>query len=219
MSGPDITRLGAWFDGSRAIRSERLQAAALELFAERGYEQTTAAEIAQSVGLTQRTFFRHFSDKREVLFHGQQLLVEAFLGELAGARPTDAPPMELVASALGSAEEFFPDERRDHSRLRQSVIDQNPALQERERHKLPSVLATTLGDALRARGIAEPAATLTARIGRDGVRRRLHAVDRAPARSARSGRSTGGGARRTAHLDRPGDGVTQDRVTTPRRSA
>lgn len=140
--------------------SERLQAAALELFASNGYEQTTAAEIAQSVGLTERTFFRHFSDKREVLFHGQQLLVEAFLGGVAAA-PDDAPPMELVAAALGAAEEFFPAERRDHSRLRQTVIDQNPALQERERHKL-SVLAATLGDALRARGVAEPAATLAA---------------------------------------------------------
>ncbi|MFD7023389.1 TetR/AcrR family transcriptional regulator [Promicromonospora sukumoe] len=140
--------------------SERLQAAALELFASNGYEQTTAAEIAQSVGLTERTFFRHFSDKREVLFRGQELLVEAFLGGMTTA-PGDAAPMELVAGALESAADLFPAERRDHSRLRQSVIDQNPALQERERHKM-SVLAATLGDALRARGVAEPAATLAA---------------------------------------------------------
>ena len=53
-----------WEPGS----AERLQKAALELFATRGFEQTTATEIAQSVGLTERTFFRHFSDKREVLF-------------------------------------------------------------------------------------------------------------------------------------------------------
>ncbi|MFE7508061.1 TetR/AcrR family transcriptional regulator [Promicromonospora sp. NPDC057488] len=140
--------------------SERLQAAALDLFASNGYEQTTAAEIAQSVGLTERTFFRHFSDKREVLFHGQELLVEAFLAGVAAA-PDDATPMELVGAALESAAPFFPAERRDHSRLRQTVIDQNPALQERERHKM-SVLATTLRDALRARGSAEPAATLAA---------------------------------------------------------
>jgi AcrR family transcriptional regulator len=138
--------------------SERLQAAALELFASRGYEQTTAAEIAQSVGLTERTFFRHFSDKREVLFSGQEQLTEAFLGGIAAA-PEGATPMELVRAALDSAAEFFPAERRAHSRLRQSVIDQNPALQERERHKL-SVLASAVGDALRARGVAEPAATL-----------------------------------------------------------
>ncbi|WP_285100751.1 TetR/AcrR family transcriptional regulator [Promicromonospora sp. MEB111] len=143
--------------------SERLQAAALDLFASQGYEQTTAAEIAQSVGLTERTFFRHFSDKREVLFHGQQLLVDAFLAGMAAA-PDDATPMELVAAALESAAEFFPDERREHSRLRQTVIDQNPALQERERHKL-SVLAATVGEALRARGVTEPAATLAAESG------------------------------------------------------
>ena len=140
--------------------SGRLQSAALELFASNGYEQTTAAEIAQSVGLTERTFFRHFSDKREVLFHGQELLVEAFLAGMAAA-PGDATPMELVAAALESAAELFPDERRDHSRLRQTVIEQNPALQERERHKM-SVLAAALGDALRGRGVTEPAATLAA---------------------------------------------------------
>ena len=82
--------------------SGRLQSAALELFASNGYEQTTAAEIAQSVGLTERTFFRHFSDKREVLFHGQELLVEAFLAGMAAA-PGEATPLELVAAALESA--------------------------------------------------------------------------------------------------------------------
>jgi AcrR family transcriptional regulator len=143
--------------------AERLQKAALELFATRGFEQTTATEIAQSVGLTERTFFRHFSDKREVLFHGQQLLVEAFLAGVDSA-PPDASPIEIVASALQSAASLFPDERRPHSRTRQSVIDQNPALQERERHKLASI-ATTIADALRERGVDEVAATLAAESG------------------------------------------------------
>lgn len=143
--------------------SERLQQAALELFATRGFEQTTAMEIAQSVGLTERTFFRHFSDKREVLFYGQHLLVQAFLAGVQTA-PADASPIEIIASALESAASFFPDERRSYSRTRQSVIEQNPALQERERHKLAS-LATTLADALRARGVGELAATLAAQSG------------------------------------------------------
>jgi AcrR family transcriptional regulator len=139
---------------------ERLQRAALELYAARGFEETTAAEIAQSVGLTERTFFRHFSDKREVLFHGQQLLVEAFLEGVAAA-PADASPIDVVAAALRSAAAFFPDERRAHSRTRQSVIDENPALQERELHKLATI-ATTLADALRARGIGDLEAKLAA---------------------------------------------------------
>ena len=102
------------------------------------------------MGLTERTFFRHFTDKREVLFHGQDAFAQAFLDGLAAA-PTDA-------SAL------FPDERRPYSRLRQSVIDQNPALQERELLKLAH-LATTLAAALRARGVNEPKATLAAQSG------------------------------------------------------
>jgi AcrR family transcriptional regulator len=142
---------------------ERLQSAALELFATRGFEQTTAAEIAQSVGLTERTFFRHFSDKREVFFYGQHQFVQAFLAGVDSA-PPDAAPIAIVARALQSAASFFPDERRPHSRTRQSVIDQNPALQEREVHKLAN-LATTVADALRARGIDELAATLAAQSG------------------------------------------------------
>ena len=142
---------------------ERLQKAALELFATRGFEQTTATEIAQSVGLTERTFFRHFSDKREVLFYGQHLLVQAFLAGVDTA-PPGASPIEIVACALQSAAPFFPDERRTYSRTRQSVIDQHPALQERELHKLAS-LATTVADALRARGVDELAATLAAQSG------------------------------------------------------
>jgi AcrR family transcriptional regulator len=139
---------------------ERLQQAALELFASRGFEQTTATEIAQAVGLTERTFFRHFSDKREVLFHGQDLLVEAFLAGVAAA-PPDAPPLRFVAGALEAAAAFFPDERRPHARTRQAVIDENRQLQERELHKLATI-ATTLTDALRVRGVDDLDARLAA---------------------------------------------------------
>jgi AcrR family transcriptional regulator len=151
--------MARWNPGAR----ERLQAAALELFATQGFEQTTAAEIAQSVGLTERTFFRHFSDKREVLFYGGQEFLQAFTDGV-NAAPPDASPFEVIASALHEAASFFPDERRPYSRMRQSVIDQNPALRERELHKLAG-LATTVAEALHARGIAEPAATLAAESG------------------------------------------------------
>jgi AcrR family transcriptional regulator len=145
-----------WEPGAK----ERLQAAALELFAAQGFEQTTAAEIAQSVGLTERTFFRLFSDKREVLFHGQERFLQTFVDGVDEA-PADASAFELIAAALQAAALFFPDERRPYSRTRQTVIEQNPALQERELHKLAG-LAATVAAALRARGITEPTATLAA---------------------------------------------------------
>jgi AcrR family transcriptional regulator len=162
IAGRITTTLGdmaRWEPGA----PERLQSAALELFASRGFEQTTATDIAQSVGLTERTFFRHFSDKREVLFSGQELLVQAFLDGVRAA-PDDAPPMEVIACALRSAAAFFPDDRRAYSRVRQTVIDQNPALQERESHKLAG-LAVTLADALRGRGVGPVAAPLAAESG------------------------------------------------------
>ena len=171
-----------WEPGTK----ERLQAAALDLFATQGFEQTTAAEIAQAVGLTERTFFRHFSDKREVLFYGQQQFLQAFVDGMDAA-PPDASPLEVVACALDAAASFFPDEYRPYSRTRQSVIDQNPALRERERHKMAGLAATVAGT-LRARGIGEPAATLAAESGasvfgvafaqwiRDGETRSLSAI-------------------------------------------
>jgi AcrR family transcriptional regulator len=151
--------MARWEPGAR----ERLQAAALELFATRGYEQTTAAEIAESVGLTERTFFRHFSDKREVLFYGQEEFLQVFIDGVQAA-PPGASPLEVIAAALHAATSFFPDDRRPYSRMRQSVIDKNPALQERELHKMAG-LATTVAEALHARGIGEPAATLAAESG------------------------------------------------------
>ena len=143
--------------------AERLQKAALDLFTTRGFEQTTAAEIAHAAGLTQRTFFRYFSDKRDVLFHGQDLFVQAFLSGIDAA-PADATAMELVASALTSAAALFPNAQRPYALMRQTVIDENPALRERERHKLAD-LAGEVAGALRARGITEPAATLAAESG------------------------------------------------------
>src|SRR5437763_7374804 len=112
MSAAVITTLGLvvrW----EPKAPERLQQAALDLFATRGLEQTTAMEIAQSVGLTERTFFRHFSDKREVLFFGQDRFVRAFLAGVDTA-PPDASPIEIVACALRSAAAFFPDQRRSY---------------------------------------------------------------------------------------------------------
>lgn len=149
--------MARWEPGAQ----ERLRAAALTLFAERGYESTTAAEIAESTGLTERTFFRHFTDKREVLFHGQDLFQATFTDAVTAA-PENAPVVEVVRFALRSAaEQFFPDERRPYSRLRQTIITANVALQERESLKM-AWLAGAIATALRERGVREPQATLAA---------------------------------------------------------
>ena len=74
--------IGAWVDGSRT-RGAGCEQAALELYGERGFEQTTVAEIAERAGLTERTFFRHFADKREVLFAGSSALQELLVSAVA----------------------------------------------------------------------------------------------------------------------------------------
>jgi AcrR family transcriptional regulator len=141
----------------------RLQQAAFALYAERGYEETTVAEIAERAGLTERTFFRHFADKREVLFGGSDQLQQLIVDQV-GAAPLSATPMQAIADGLAAAGTIFDASRRPYSRQRQAVIDANPELQERELVKLAS-LAAALADALRRRGVQDPAAELTAEAG------------------------------------------------------
>ncbi len=150
--------MGRWEPNARG----RLEQAALELFIERGFEQATVTEIAGRAGLTQRTFFRHFADKREVLFWGQDALRELLVGTVAGA-PESAAPIDAVAAAVAAAGAMLQD-RREHARQRQIIIDANPELRERELIKLAG-LATAMAAALRERGVAGPAASLTAEAG------------------------------------------------------
>ena len=150
--------MGRWEPNARG----RLEQAALELYVERGFEQTTVAEIAQRAGLTERTFFRHFADKREVLFQGAASLQELLVNAVAGT-PGSSAPIDAIAAALAAAGAVL-GERRESARQRQTVIAANPELRERELIKLAS-LATALANALRARGVRDPTAGLAAEAG------------------------------------------------------
>lgn len=139
----------------------RLAKAALELYAERGFDETTVAEIAERAGLTERTFFRHFADKREVLFGGQELLGRAIM-EAVAAAPDSAEPMEIAIAAVQAAADRIPDQR-DLQRQRRAVIAANPGLQERELRKM-AVLGDELAGALRAAGVSASTAVLCAQV-------------------------------------------------------
>src|SRR5690349_7915531 len=139
----------------------RLSEAALELYSERGFDETTVAEIAERAGLTERTFFRHFADKREVLFGGQDLLSSA-IAEAVAAAPADADPMATAIAAIQAAGAQIPD-LPQWQRQRRAVIAANAGLQERELRKM-AVLGGELADALRTAGAPEAVATLCARV-------------------------------------------------------
>ncbi len=139
----------------------RLQQAAFELFAERGYDQTTVAQIAVHAGLTERTFFRHFADKREVLFEGGDRFRATLIVPVEAA-PASASTLEAVTAGLEAAASVFP--ALEVVRRRQALILANPELQERELIKLAS-LATSLSEALRRRGVPAAAAELAAEAG------------------------------------------------------
>jgi len=134
----------------------------MDLYRERGFDQTTVAEIAERAGLTERTFFRHFADKREVLFGGSAALVELLVHSVTDA-PDGFSPIDAVASALSAAGALLQG-RREFARQRQAVITSNPELQERELIKMASLAAAVAG-ALRQRGATEPAASLAAEAG------------------------------------------------------
>ncbi|MCH6471032.1 TetR family transcriptional regulator [Sinomonas terrae] len=141
----------------------RLVEAALELFAEHAYEQTTVADIAQKAGVTERTFFRYYADKREVLFAGANLLEEGIVASIAAA-PPEEPPFDAVVAAIASTAGTALESRREFARRRASVIASNASLQERELLKL-AALGAAASAALRDRGATGEEAELAAEAG------------------------------------------------------
>jgi len=150
--------MGRWEPNARG----RLAKAAMELYAEQGFDQTTVAEIAVRAGLTERTFFRHFTDKREVLFYGMEMLRDLLTRAVADA-PAAATAMDAVGAAFEAAGAMI-QENPERARLRDSIVSANAELRERELIKL-AAMASAVAGALRDRGIPEPAASLAAEAG------------------------------------------------------
>jgi len=150
--------MGRWAPGAQG----RLEEAAMELFEERGFENTTVADIAERAGLTKRTFFRYFPDKREVLFSGTEPLKGKFVEAIVAAS-ADTAPLDAIALGLDAMADLFTT-IGDRPRKRQAIIGANPELQERELVKMIAFAAAG-AEALRDRGVAEPAASLAAEAG------------------------------------------------------
>ena len=147
--------MGRWEPDARG----RLGSAAMDLYLERGFDQTTVADIAERAGLTSRTFFRYFADKREVLFGGSGELRQRMVDALAEV-PDTASAMDAVAAALASVAQLLGRDRA-FSRQRHSVISANLELQERELIKMAG-MGAALAEGLRGRGVPEPQASLAA---------------------------------------------------------
>jgi AcrR family transcriptional regulator len=142
---------------------ERLVRAAVDLFSEQGYDATTVTEIAERAGLTKTTFFRHFPDKREVLFAGQEAIGRLLADGAAGA-PEGATPLEAVGAALDAATAMFTPAQREFGPRLRAVIAANSELRERAAFKNESFLAA-MAEALRERGVPDAAAAVAAGLG------------------------------------------------------
>lgn len=147
---------------SGADARRRLQQAALELYQERGFDQTTTAEIAARAGVNERTYFRHFPDKREVLFDGEADLRAELIQAIAEA-PDGPQPYETLLHAFRRAGRML-EAKREFSAPRSAVIAATPALRERELAKAASMIAV-VAKALRQRGVPERLADLAAEVG------------------------------------------------------
>lgn len=137
----------------------RLATSALDLFSERGFEATTVADIAARAGVTERTFFRHYADKREILFGGSATLQEVMVQGVLDAPPA-APPLDAVAAGLHVAATVM-EERRDFARQRHAIVSATPELQERELIKM-ATLSAAVTRALKERAVEPTNASLIA---------------------------------------------------------
>jgi AcrR family transcriptional regulator len=144
--------------------------AALDLFTEQGYDATTVSQIAERAGVTKMTFFRHFPDKREVLFAGQEIH-SRILADAIAAAPDPATPVQAVGAALDALAATFTDERREFAARLLPVIAAHNELRERSAFKHIG-LTQAMGEALEKRGVPELTASLAAELG-------LRAFDRA----------------------------------------
>jgi AcrR family transcriptional regulator len=149
--------MGRWEPDAKG----RIAKAAMELYGRRGFDQTTVAAIAERAGVTERTFFRHFADKREVLFGGSHRLQELMVGAVTRA-PASAAPIEGVSAALQASAAVLND--REYSRQRQAIVAASEELRERELIKM-ATLTSAIAEALRQRDVQEPTASLTAEAG------------------------------------------------------
>jgi AcrR family transcriptional regulator len=161
---------------------ERLETAALDLFTENGYEETTVAQIADRAGLNRATFFRHFTDKREVLFGGEDVLAGLFADGI-GAAPPEATLSGCLEAAFAAADAALTPRQRVKAAQRVRVAAANAEVQERGLLKHARI-AGSVSAALRARGADELGARLGAEVGllafRIAVERWIKAGDDEP---------------------------------------
>ncbi|WP_371404776.1 TetR/AcrR family transcriptional regulator [Kribbella sp. NBC_00662] len=151
--------MARWQPGAR----ERLVLAAVDLFADQGYDATTVAQIAEKAGVTKSTFFRHFPDKRELLVAGQETLCRLLVEGITEA-PEDAAPVDAIAAGLERASSAMGPMNRELGPRLKAAVAASTELQERD--ALKSVgLAKAMTDALLTRGVPDPVAHLAAELG------------------------------------------------------
>ncbi len=141
---------------------ERLERAALELFTEQGFTATTVPQITARAGLTTRTFFRHFADKREVLF-ADDGDIPALAARLIAEAPPGLGPMDIIEAGLETVAAAQFSGGVEKLIQRRAVIESDEGLRERELRKLRA-LTEAIEQGFRDRGVGELDAVLIAHL-------------------------------------------------------
>ena len=161
----------------------RLQAAALELYQERGFDATTTGDIAARAGVTERTFFRHFPDKKDVLFDGQETLRDLLTAGVRAA-PVDAAPLDVLLQALLGIVPLI-EANRPIAAPRAEIIRATPALRERAGAKT-AWLSAAVSAELQQRGVPAPLADLAVDVSMAAFQRAAAQWFEDPAQDVRS---------------------------------
>ena len=146
----------------QANPKQRLEQAALDLFIEQGFAETTVPEITARAGLTKRTFFRHFTDKREVLFTHEEQLTPIVASLMAGA-PASFSPLRLIKLALETVAVTRFEVQFEYLHRRRVIVQSDEGLRERETRR-QSILSEAISRGFVDRGVDELSAILAAQI-------------------------------------------------------
>ncbi|MDN4646760.1 TetR/AcrR family transcriptional regulator [Curtobacterium sp. PsM8] len=121
----------------------RLERAAFELFAEQGFAATTVPQITARAGLTTRTFFRHFADKREVVFAGDEIPTTA--ARLIAEAPADVEPVEVIRRVLHQVAAARFDDNHAQTAAWRRIVESNDELRDRDARKRADLVRAARG--------------------------------------------------------------------------
>src|SRR5438874_9005955 len=140
----------------RAVRGELAQLA-VDLFVEKGYDETTIDDLAAAAGMSKRTFFRYFASKEELVMGKYEVLGEQLAEDLS-ARPAGEPIWVSLRQVFGRVVEYFESEARGTASVAmEKIVRDHPALNASYLERVSRMQELVLDEARTCTGRPHPA--------------------------------------------------------------